>query len=64
MPEKYVPQYKILNSRGRKESKIFHPPSAGKTLNTFSVLNKHVDLAVNIMNFREYEPTYIKHLID
>lgn len=63
-PEKYVPNI-AQRPRFFGEKKIFFPQSyASKTMNTFSVLNKSVDLSVNAQNYKNYEPIYVKHLVD
>lgn len=63
--DKYIPKYVALRPRFFGEKNIFAPQSyAQKTLQTFSVLNKGVDLSVNVLNYRDYEPVYVKHLVD
>lgn len=63
--DKYIPKNVLLRPRFFGEKKVFFPQSYSfKTMYTDSVLNKNVDLSVNVQNYKTYEPTYIKHLID
>lgn len=63
--DRYIPKYIALRPRFYGEKNVFAPQSyAPKTLNTDSILNKNVDLTVNAQNYKNYEPRYIRHLVD
>lgn len=61
--DRYTPNYVALRPRFYGEKKVFFPQSySSKSMYTASVLNKNVDLTVNVQNYRNYEPVYVKHL--
>lgn len=60
----YIPKHVALRPRFFGEKKVFFPQSySSKTMNTCSVLNRNIDLSVNVQNYKNFEPTYTKHLV-
>ncbi|KAK9880851.1 hypothetical protein WA026_013176 [Henosepilachna vigintioctopunctata] len=61
-PDRYKTLYEVL--KPAREPKVFYPQSrANKSFYNTSVLYQNVDFRVNVDNFRQFEPTYLKYLV-
>ncbi|XP_030757007.1 UPF0602 protein C4orf47-like [Sitophilus oryzae] len=62
-PEKYVSIYELTKPKKRTGGNFFPQSYADKSFYSCSVINENVRFRVNEVNYKSYEPTFIKHLV-
>ncbi|XP_076264763.1 cilia-and flagella-associated protein 96-like [Rhynchophorus ferrugineus] len=62
--EKYQPKIVDTKAKKFKDAKFFPQSYGDKTYYTTSVINENLRFRVNSINYKTFEPTFIKHLVN